>query len=96
MHQRLPGRDWEVRYQLTLTPRRLEDFAGMAQFHGTSPESHFVQRRLCTRATPQGRITLKERVLVTTTRQERVEEPVRDSEAREGILRKHFGLELNG
>jgi N-hydroxyarylamine O-acetyltransferase len=47
----------------TNTPRRLEEFQGMSDFLQTSPESGFVRTRVCTVATPDGRLRLRGLVL---------------------------------
>jgi N-hydroxyarylamine O-acetyltransferase len=51
-----------VEYWFTLTPRRLDEFAGMCRFHQTSPESHFTRKPVATLAMPDGgRISLVDR-----------------------------------
>ncbi len=61
-----PDDHWKTQYSFTLTPRSLEDFADMCHYHQTSPESHFTQKRLCTIATAEGRVTLSDRKLIFT------------------------------
>jgi N-hydroxyarylamine O-acetyltransferase len=55
-----PGGGWKREYSFTLKPRHLREFAGMCHYHQTSPESPFTRKRLCTIATPEGRITLSD------------------------------------
>ncbi|WP_163866410.1 arylamine N-acetyltransferase family protein [Myxococcus eversor] len=88
------GKGWEAQYALSLVPRVLEDFTGMCHHHQTSPASIFTQRRLCTKATPKGRVTLKEGALVLTEGQERRELPVVDEDSRRQVLAEHFGVVL--
>lgn len=67
------GGKWKPEYAFTLQPHKLSDFAGMCHYHQTSPESHFTRQRICTLATPNGRITLSDHKLIETrgdTRQE--------------------------
>lgn len=85
---------WEATYAVSLTPHALADFAGMCHHHQTSPESHFTRGRLCTRATPDGRITLKEGALVITTGDGRHERPLPDEDAWRDALALHFGITL--
>ncbi|MFY2559206.1 arylamine N-acetyltransferase family protein [Corallococcus terminator] len=85
---------WEAQYALSLVPRALEDFTGMCHHHQTSPASIFTQRRLCTRATPKGRVTLKEGTLVLTEGKERRELPMVDEDSRRQALAEHFGVVL--
>ncbi len=89
-----PEGRWKRQYSFTLQPRRLADFAGMCHYHQTSPESSFTQNRVCTLATPDGRITLSELKLILTCNGQR-EETVLDSEdQRVEVLRDHFGIIL--
>jgi N-hydroxyarylamine O-acetyltransferase len=75
-------------------PHRLSDYAGMCDFHQTSPESHFTKSWVCSKATPDGRITLANMRLIVTrggTREETV--LATDGEVRR-CLREQFGIEL--
>jgi len=45
-------------YIFSLKERAVEEFYDMCHYHQTSPESHFTQKRLCTLATNEGRMTL--------------------------------------
>ncbi len=85
---------WKTEYRFTLTPRRLEDFADMCHFHQTSPESHFTQKRLCTLATSNGRITLSDMKLIITENGNRQERMLASDDEWREVLRKHFGLVL--
>jgi N-hydroxyarylamine O-acetyltransferase len=55
---------WNAIYGFTLRPRQMQEFAAMCHYHQTSPESSFTRKRLCTRATPDGRITLSDMKLI--------------------------------
>ncbi len=100
------GEDWtmfeyDVRgicdgYKFTLQPRRLADFAGMCDYHQTSPESSFTRRRICSRATPEGRITLSDMKLILTTPGERQERLLNSPEEYAAALREHFGIDERG
>jgi len=68
-----PEGTWKRQYSFAQQPRKLEDFAAMCFYHQTSPESHFTQNRICTRATHDGRITLSGMKMIVT-RNERREE----------------------
>ncbi|MFN8661996.1 MAG: arylamine N-acetyltransferase [Thermomicrobiales bacterium] len=90
-----PGGAWERTYRFTWRPHQLSDFEPGCKYHQTSPESHFTQKRICTRMTSEGRITLADDVLITTRDGLRQEEHVRDNEAWLTALRNHFGIDLN-
>jgi N-hydroxyarylamine O-acetyltransferase len=90
----MPDDSWKPQYSFSLQPRRLEEFAGMCSYHQTSPESSFTQKRICTRATPEGRITLSEMKLITTIKGERVERSLASEEEWNSVLREQFGILL--
>jgi len=94
MEKSLSDGSWKPQYWFSLGPRRLEEFAGMCRYHQTSPESSFTQKRICTRATPEGRITLSEMKLITTRNGEREERSIASEEEWNSTLRKRFGILL--
>jgi N-hydroxyarylamine O-acetyltransferase len=87
---------WERQYGFILQARNYADFAGMCQYHQTSPESFFTRKRLCTLALPTGRITLDNMRLITTENGERHERPVLDDIEYRRILSDRFGIDLAG
>jgi N-hydroxyarylamine O-acetyltransferase len=95
---RLERRDmesgWRTEYLFSLTPRRLEEFSQMCHYHRTSPESPFTRKRVCSRATPDGRITLSEMKLITTRNGRRDELLLKSHEEWRVALRDHFGMQL--
>lgn len=92
MSQRRGDGDWKDQYRFTLQPHAYGDYAGMCHFHQTSPQSHFTRARVCSRATPEGRITLSELRLITTTRGERNEQILSSDEEYQVVLRERFGI----
>jgi len=48
-------------YRFGLTPFAIGDFEPGRCHHTTSPESHFTARRMISRLTPEGRVTLRRR-----------------------------------
>ena len=94
LEKSLPDGSWKPQYSFSLKPRRLEEFAGMCRYHQTSPDSSFTQNRICSRATPDGRITLSEMKLITTSKGEREERRLSSEEEWNSILRKRFGILL--
>jgi N-hydroxyarylamine O-acetyltransferase len=83
---------WKPQYSFMLAPHSLEDFAARCNYHQTSPDSHFVQNRICTRATPEGRITLSEMKLITTRNGRREERLLASEQEWRETLRQHFGI----
>ncbi len=90
------GQDaWEPQYQFTTQPRRPVQFLGMCRYHQTSPESSFTRRRVCTRATPDGRITLSDMRLIVTKAGERRQHDLADEAEVRTVLKEHFGIDLD-
>lgn len=89
-----PSGSWKRQYSFAQHPRSLEDFAGMCHYHQTSPESHFTQNRICTRATPEGRITLSGMTFIVTRNGHREERVLSSRNEWSETLRKHFGIKL--
>jgi N-hydroxyarylamine O-acetyltransferase len=85
---------WHNEYAFALRPRQLEDFAGMCHYHQTSPESPFTRKSVCSRATPEGRITLADMKLIVTRNGSREERRLESEDERQGILREQFGVVL--
>jgi len=85
---------WKRQYSFSLQPRSLQDFAGMCRYHQTSPDSSFTQNRICTRAKPDGRITLSEMTLIVTREGRREETLLASEKERHRVLLEHFGIRL--
>jgi len=92
--EKLSDGNWKTEYSFTLQPRELSDFAGMCHYHQTSPRSSFTQKRVCTRATPEGRITLANGKLIVTTNGVHEERSLNGEEEWRAALRQHFEVEL--
>lgn len=86
---------WSKQFRFTQKPYQYADYAMMCRYHQTAPESHFTQRRICSRATPEGRITLSEMQLITTQNGERQEQELADEIAYAQALHTHFGIVLS-
>jgi N-hydroxyarylamine O-acetyltransferase len=94
LEERGPGLDWKPDYSFMLLPRRLEDFAEMCHYHQTSPKSHFTQKRLCSLARENGRITLSDmRLMIRTGEVEEGRVLASDDEWR-ATLKRLFGVVL--
>ncbi len=78
-------------YRFSFAPRSLAEYGGMCRFHQTSPESPFTQRRFVTKATPTGRITLRDTRLIVTEHGQRNERPLVEGEW-ERILEETFRI----
>ena len=83
---------WEAEYRFLLEPHALSDFTERCHYQQTSPESHFTQQRICSLATPTGRLTLSDLRFITTIQGKR-EEHILESEAEyQAVLAQSFGI----
>jgi N-hydroxyarylamine O-acetyltransferase len=89
-----PETNWRRQYSFDLQPRTLQDFKAMCHYHQTSPESPFTQNRICSRATPEGRITLSGMKLIVTTLGRREEKALTSEDEWKANLREHFHIRL--
>lgn len=87
---------WEGRYSFTLQPRQLSDFAVLCHYHQTSPESHFTRQRICSLATPQGRISLSDLKMIETQEGLRKERLLSGEQEWISVLGTRFGIDLVG
>lgn len=94
LSQAFDDEDWEIRYSFTLDPRQLPEYTETCIYHQTAQESLLRLNRLVTKATPQGRVTLSNMRLITTTNGVRQERILRDEDEYRAILREHFGISI--
>jgi N-hydroxyarylamine O-acetyltransferase len=89
---------WNPQYRFTLQPYNYQDYAEMCRYHQTSPQSHFTQQRICSRATEAGgRISLSDLRLITTSGNgDRIERNLEGEEEYAAVLRNEFGIEMKG
>jgi len=88
-------KDGEVAlYRFRDVPRQLSDYERMCEFHQSSADSHFTQNRVCTRATPTGRVTLSGMRLIVTHDGARTESQLCGELEVSRCLRDHFGIDF--
>ena len=85
---------WEQQYRFTLQPHQMADYCERCVYQQTSPQSSFTRRRICTRATPEGRITLSDMRLITTINGAKTERTLAEEDEYTATLREHFGVDL--
>lgn len=94
LEQQLDQEEWKPQYRFTLNPHQYPDYAEMCRYHQTSPQSHFTQARICSRATPDGRISLSDLRFIETVSGQRQERLLTGEKEYATILRNHFGVTL--
>jgi len=92
--ERKAGSPWNAVYQFDLIPRKLHDFDKMCLWHQTSPKSWHTQNRICTRATPEGRITLSGMKLVIRRYDRRSERVLSTKKEYAEALKTDFGIKI--
>jgi len=66
----------------------------MCHYHQTSPESIFTRRQVCSKARPDGRVTLSDMRLIETDDSKQQEQVIADEEEYRAVLAKEFGIIL--
>ena len=79
-------------YRFSLEEHNYDAYEAMCKYHQTSPDSHFTQERVCSIATPDGRVTLSGMKLIATTGRERHERVIQSDAERDDVLRERFGI----
>jgi N-hydroxyarylamine O-acetyltransferase len=92
--ERRDGEAWPSEYRFMLQPYEYTDYAEMCRYHQTSPQSSFTQKRVCTLATPDGRVTLTNNRLITTAGGARQERELTSESEIAATLRDQFGVVL--
>jgi N-hydroxyarylamine O-acetyltransferase len=92
------GNGWEAQYLFSTRPHRIGEFEERNRWQQTSPQSHFTQKRVASRLTETGRVTLSlaagTRRLITTEDGERSEQDVPIADVAR-VLEEHFGIRLD-
>ena len=94
LERRQPDGSWRLVYDLLPQPRDLSEFAGRCHYHQTSPKSHFTRSRICSMATLDGRITLSDMRLITTSGGIKQEQVLASEGDWRAALRDHFRVIL--
>jgi len=83
---------WEAQYGFAPRAHELAEYEEMCRYHQTSPQSHFTQKRVCSLALPDGRVTLSDLKLITTRGGVRQERMLADEVEHAAVLRELFGV----
>ncbi len=86
--------EFQAQYRFTLQAHELAEYSGMCEYHQTSPKSTFTQKRICSRATPAGRISLSDFKLIVTENKTRRETELTSEEEFLGALKEFFEVEM--
>ena len=86
--------NWNDMYRFSLIPRVLSDYDEMCVHNQTSPQSHFTQKRFCSLARTNGRITVSGMKLIETKDGVRKETELEDENEFNRKLKELFGIIL--
>lgn len=85
----------ERQYFFDLTPHRFPaEYEATCHYHQTSPQSIFTQKRIISRLTEHGRVSLDKNRLIVTTNGQREEYPFEHEDEFHKSLKKHFDITL--
>ncbi|MFC1840490.1 arylamine N-acetyltransferase [Thermodesulfobacteriota bacterium] len=93
--QKKTGDMYNHLYAFTLEGCSPEDFLMSNHFTATFPESFFVIMRMCTMPTKEGRITLTDSQFKVIKNGDVSEEPIKNDDEFNAVLKKYFGLDLD-
>ncbi len=88
------GVEFTNEYIFTLNERTWNEFENMNCYHQTSPLSHFTQKKVCSIATEDGRITLSNDKLTITQDGNKQITEIKDEKEFDEMLFKYFGMKL--
>jgi N-hydroxyarylamine O-acetyltransferase len=86
--------EWNGEYVFDIDPLELSDFQEACEYYQSAPESYFVQGRICSRATADGRISLTDDKLIVTRNGQREEMPIDGEQDFVSALNEHFGIQI--
>jgi N-hydroxyarylamine O-acetyltransferase len=81
-------------YAFRDVPHELSEYEAMCTFHQTSPESHFTRSWICSRATPDGRVTIANMRLIVSNGSKREETQLDTEGDLRRCLRELMGVEF--
>lgn len=84
----------ENKYTFTPFPRVIDDFVAPCVDKQVNPESHFVKNTICTRATPEGRITIYNDKFIERNSAERFESSISGDVDLKKAIKVRFGMEI--
>jgi N-hydroxyarylamine O-acetyltransferase len=90
-----PEADWTKNYSFGLQAQQLEDFSEMCHYHQTSPKSHFTEKRICSLAREDGRITLSDSRFTTRQGEIQDERILTSAEEWRDTLKRFFGVAID-
>jgi N-hydroxyarylamine O-acetyltransferase len=88
-------KDGKPQYRIETRERSLADCVPTCWWQQTSPLSHFTQSTICSRLTPDGRVSISGRMLIQTRHGTRAEQQLDTDDALLAAYRDYFGIALS-
>ncbi|SMD35261.1 N-hydroxyarylamine O-acetyltransferase [Reichenbachiella faecimaris] len=86
--------DYQPKYLFTTKERQYIEFIDMCQYHQTNEKSHFTKKKMITRATSNGRITLTDSKLITSVGGKKEEQNILNFDEFRVKLYEYFGVQF--
>lgn len=79
-------------YLFSVDEEKFDNFQFMCNYHQTSPDSHFTQKRICSKAFEKGRITISDLRIIITENGTKAETILPDEKEYLEMLKKYFNI----
>lgn len=89
-----PSELWKEQYIFNLTSRKINDFAEMFEYHQYHQGSGFAKKLICSKLTPEGRITISNNELITTEGLAKEKREIAGVPELQSLLENEFGIKL--
>lgn len=86
---------WQPEYRFDTASCQIADFRQMCEYHQTSPESHFTQKRLISLAKENGRVTITGDTLILREDDTITEQPLLHHSDFASALMTYFGIDAD-
>ena len=88
-------KDGRPQYRVETRERSLADCVPTCWWQQTSPQSHFTRSTICSRLTPDGRVSISGRMLIQTRGGARTEQQLETDDLLLAAYRDYFGIVLS-
>ncbi len=88
------GEHFSNQYLFSKKERQFVEFVAKCHYHQTSPQSIFTRKKVITKATKEGRITLTDKKFIIHKLGEKLEEAILNQDQFDTKLVQHFNIQL--
>jgi N-hydroxyarylamine O-acetyltransferase len=87
------GENFIPQYRFKTAPKELNEYVEMCRYHQTSPQSHFTQKVICSKAVESGRISLSNLKFIQTVNGIKEQKEITENEFY-SLLKSYFNISL--